>query len=172
MTKILVVVDMQKDFIDGSLGSAEANAIVPAVVDRIKQAKADGWEVVFTLDTHDENYLSTREGRDLPVVHCIKGTEGWQLNDKIAKLSDGCRLFEKGTFASRKLMGYFTEQSPEEVEFVGVCTDICVVSNAICARTILPETPISVTASCCAGVTPESHEAALKTMQSCHIKIK
>ena len=155
--EVLVVVDMQNDFIDGSLGTKEAVSIVPKVADKIKNFKG---MVLATRDTHEENYLSTQEGTNLPVQHCIRDTRGWEMNDEIASLIDGNRLV-----ALNEQMGI------DKITFVGLCTDICVISNAILVKAFLPEVPIEVDASCCAGVTPESHERALRAMESCQITI-
>ena len=174
MKRFLIVVDMQKDFVDGALGTAEAVAIVPAVVRKIEGF--DG-EIFATLDTHFENYLQTAEGKNLPVPHCIKGTEGWQLDKAVAAALDkkGYTPVEKTTFGAAALPGMIAQASggePIELELVGLCTDICVVSNALLLKSIFQETPIAVDASCCAGVTPAKHEAALETMRSCQIIIK
>ena len=169
MKKILVVVDMQKDFIDGALGSPEAAAIVPHVVEKIRSWDGD---LAATLDTHGENYLDTNEGRHLPVVHCVEGTPGHALNDQVAAALDGkAVIFQKPSFGSAALTHYLAKNQYDYVEFVGLCTDICVVSNAIMAKAALPESRIAVDASCCAGVTPESHRAALTTMNMCQIDI-
>ena len=174
MRKILVVIDMQNDFIDGSLGTKEAQQIVPRVVEKMKEY--DPWNTYLTRDTHYENYLDTQEGRNLPVEHCIEGTHGWQLNDAVAKAAEKATVIDKPTFGSTqlaKLMEIFEKREEEgiEIEIVGLCTDICVVSNALLIKATLPETPISCDASCCAGVTPAKHEAALETMRSCQIKV-
>ena len=175
MKKILIVVDMQNDFIDGSLGTAEAVAIVDNVVDKI--INFDG-EIIVTQDTHFENYLQTAEGGRLPVEHCIKGTHGWQVNDKIVKaLSeyDNIHYVEKLTFGSVDLPGLIKEIVDDDdfsIELVGLCTDICVVSNALLLKANYPEKTITVDSSCCAGVTPESHKMALNTMTMCQIEIK
>ncbi len=172
--RFLIVVDMQKDFIDGSLGTAEAQAIVPATAARIREARQAGWTVIATLDTHAENYLDTAEGRKLPVRHCIRGSEGWRLNPQIAEALDGCLLVEKPTFGSVRLPGIIAEQAADErpaIELIGLCTDICVVSNALLLKARFPEADIAVRASCCAGVTPKKHAAALETMASCQIDI-
>ena len=173
--KILIIVDMQKDFVDGSLGSKEAEAIVPAVV---KKAEAFEGTVIFTKDTHFENYMDTQEGHFLPVPHCIKGTDGWELIpelEKIATLRDA-EIYEKFTFGSRELAEDLFElhkKTPiESIELVGLCTDICVVSNALLLKAYLPELPILVDSACAAGVTKEKHEAALETMRSCQIIVK
>ncbi len=168
--KLLVVVDMQKDFVDGSLGTDEAAAIVGNVAEKIKNW--DG-EIVCTLDTHRENYLQTQEGRFLPVEHCIRDTAGWQLDDKVARALGEREyvVLEKPTFGSEKLVEYVSSLNPESIELIGLCTDICVVSNALLLKAAFYETPISVDASCCAGVTPQKHEAALEVMRSCQITV-
>ncbi len=166
--KLLVVVDMQKDFTHGALGSREAMAIVPAVCEKIKNFDGD---VVFTMDTHAESYLDTQEGKNLPVPHCIKGTDGWTLDENIAPLSRGCRFFEKPTFGSLQLAEFAAGKDYDEIELIGLCTDICVISNAMLLKAHLPEVKISVDASCCAGVTPESHENALSAMKMCQINV-
>lgn len=171
MSKVLVVVDMQKDFISGSLGTKEAQAIVPAVVEKIKKKKEEGYEVVVTMDTHGADYLDTQEGQRLPVEHCIKGSQGWELQEEIVAAVGDCRRYEKETFGSKALVMELAELQPEAIEFVGLCTDICVVSNVLCVKAWLPETPICVDSMCCAGVTPQSHQAALDTMASCQVEI-
>ncbi len=171
MSKILVVVDMQNDFIDGSLGSAEAGLTVEKVVRKIKRRKAEGYEVVFTKDLHDENYLSTREGINLPVPHCIKGTKGERLNADVAAQSGGCKIYCKNSYGSRELIEDLTARKPETVEFVGLCTDICVLTNVIGLKAFLPEAEIVVDADCCAGSTEEGHRAALRAMESCNVTI-
>lgn len=169
--KILLVVDMQNDFIDGSLGTAQARKILPRVAEKIVQRKAEGYEVIFTMDTHAEDYALTQEGKKLPVVHCVKGTRGWRLNDSVAPLSSGCEIFEKQTFGSAALFTSLAARNPERIEIVGLCTDICVISNAIGLKTFLPQTPICVAADCCAGATPEGHLHALSAMRACQIDI-
>lgn len=173
MRKILVVVDMQNDFIDGSLGTAEAQAIVPLVAQKMKSY--DKADIYVTRDTHGENYLETAEGRKLPVVHCVKGTKGWQLHPEIEAAADENYIINKPTFGSMDLMELLrreNEKEPLEIELVGLCTDICVVSNALLLKAALPENTIRVDAGCCAGVTPESHRAALATMEKCQIEIE
>lgn len=170
MKRLLVVVDMQKDFIDGSLGTKEAQAIVPAVVKKIEEYKASGDEVVFTFDTHTEDYLNTQEGKRLPVVHCVKGTPGWELDQALPGF--GGKRFEKVTFGSRELGEWAVQQGFDSIELVGLCTDICVISNALLLKAFLPETAVSVDASCCAGVTPQSHKNALEAMKVCQIEVK
>ena len=172
MRKILVVIDMQNDFIDGSLGTKEAQQIVPRVVEKMKEY--DPWNIYLTRDTHYENYRDTQEGRNLPIEHCIEGTHGWQLNDAVAKAAEKATVIDKPTFGSNRLAGILmTERAQEalEIELVGLCTDICVVSNALLFKAAMPEAPITVDASCCAGVTPESHRHALETMKMCQIKV-
>ena len=172
MRKVLVVVDMQNDFVSGALGTPEARANVPRVAEKIKQYRPR--DIYFTRDTHYEDYLDTQEGRNLPVPHCIAGTEGWQLADEIAALAEGAQIIDKPTFGSNRLAGLLmTERAQRalEVELVGLCTDVCVVSNALLLKAAMPEAPITVDASCCAGVTPERHHAALETMKSCQINV-
>lgn len=169
--KVLVVVDMQNDFIDGKLGTKEAVAIVPKVVEKIKNFEG---RVFYTRDTHEDNYMETQEGINLPVPHCLECTTGWELAPAIAELVDS-EPIDKTTFGSVQL-GMLLEALDEEdivesITFVGLCTDICVISNALIAKAFLPEVPIIVDASCCAGVTPESHENALNAMAACQIKI-
>ena len=164
---------MQKDFVDGALGSAEAVAIVPKAVQKIEQF--DG-PVFFTLDTHFENYPETAEGRKLPVTHCVKGTDGWALNKDVAAAlrAKGGKKVLKYTFGSVDLPRLIRKEAGGEdfsIELIGLCTDICVVSNALILKAYFPEAPIAVDASCCAGVTPEKHEAALETMRSCQIDV-
>ena len=173
MKKILVVVDMQKDFVDGSLGTKEASAIVPKVAEKIRGFDGD---IFVTLDTHFENYMKTAEGRKLPVPHCIRGTAGWALDAEVAKALEGKRYtaVEKVTFGSvdlPRLIGEAAGDADFSVELTGLCTDICVVSNALLIKANFPEIPVSVDSSCCAGVTPEKHEAALETMRSCQIDV-
>ena len=174
MKKGLVVVDMQKDFVDGALGSKEAIAIVPSAVKKIKEF--DG-EIFVTYDTHFENYMDTSEGKKLPVRHCIKGTDGWELNDEVKQALNAKKFtpVEKKTFGSVDLPVLIKEAIGDDdftVELIGLCTDICVVSNALIIKAGFPEAPISVDAACCAGVTPEKHEAALETMRSCQIDVR
>ena len=173
--RFLIVVDMQGDFIDGSLGTPEAKAIVPAVIQRVREAKEAGDIVIATLDTHGDDYLETREGRWLPVPHCIQGTEGWRVHPGLAALLEGCEQVEKTSFASVRLPEVILREAGDadevEIELIGLCTDICVVSNALVLKSAFPEADISVRRSCCAGVTPEKHEAALMTMASCQIDV-
>lgn len=176
MGKLLVVVDMQKDFIDGSLGTKEAVAIVPKVVAKIQEYKENGDTIIFTKDTHDDNYMSTQEGKKLPVPHCVKGTDGFKICSEIrdALAIDAYKIYEKRTFGSSKLAKDLAEgmyADMEDITLVGLCTDICVISNAMLFKTFLTETPIRIDAGCCAGVTPESHENALKAMAMCQMEI-
>ena len=172
MQKILIVVDMQNDFIDGSLGTKEAVEIVPSVKEKIENF--DG-RVIFTRDTHFDNYLETQEGTLLPVKHCIKDTDGWQIRPEL----DALRVSEavdKPTFGSVILGKELVEENEKEpiesVTLIGLCTDICVISNALLIKAFLPEVPIIVDAKCCAGVTPDSHKNALNAMKACQIKIE
>lgn len=180
--KILVVVDMQNDFIDGSLGTKEAQEIVNNAVSKIQ-----GWDggIICTMDTHEEGYLNTLEGKNLPVPHCIYGKDGWKLRKEVAdaviaeEKSGSAQVYStiyKGTFGSKELpdiLDVLNEQEKiEAVTLIGLCTDICVISNALLIKAFFPEIPISVDASCCAGVTPESHRNALAAMKMCQISIE
>ena len=168
--KVLAIIDMQKDFIDGALGTKEAVAIVPKVAARLAQARADGEAVVFTRDTHHADYLLTQEGRKLPVPHCLEGTDGWQIDAALAV--EDAPIFDKPGFGSPALIEYLRSlPALEGVEFIGLCTDICVITNAMMTKGALPEVPLSVRADCCAGVTPQSHETALQAMRMCQISI-
>lgn len=181
--KILVVVDMQNDFITGSLGTQEAQAIVPNVKKKIEEAVTNGDIIIYTRDTHFNNYLDTREGKKLPVEHCLLGTYGWRIPDELMPRADydKCVAYNKYTFGMHELpstlhknyLEYFHSGEITEIELVGLCTDICVVSNALLMKSwFYNEVDISVDATCCAGVTPETHEAALKTMEMCQINVK
>ncbi len=171
--KILIAVDLQNDFIDGALGTKEAEAIVPAAAARIREWREAGAEIFATLDTHEADYMETREGKHLPVPHCIRGTEGWQLNPEIREALGDAILVEKPTFGSVRLPEIIRENmepgEPAAMEIMGLCTDICVVSNALLLKANFPEAEIAVNTRCCAGVTPEKHMAALETMRSCQI---
>lgn len=174
MKKFLIVVDMQKDFVDGALGTKEAVAIVPNVVKKIENF--DG-EIFATLDTHFDNYMETSEGKNLPVKHCIKNTDGWLLDKKVKAALDkkGFTPVEKNTFGSTDLPALIKEKSGDgelSIEVIGLCTDICVVSNALILKASFPEADIKIDPECCAGVTPEAHIAAVKTMASCQIFAK
>ena len=168
--KLLIVIDMQNDFIDGSLGTKEAVAIVPAVSEKIKKARAAGETVIFTRDTHQKCYLESQEGKNLPVVHCVEGSEGWQISDKL-EVGES-RIFNKPSFGSMELADYAASlEGLEEIELVGLCTGICVISNAFILKAKLPEVPITVDASCCACVSPESHKTALSAMKLCQVNV-
>ena len=167
MSETLIVVDMQNDFIDGALGTKEAQAIVPKVKRKIEEYKEAGKQVIFTRDTHPENYLQTYEGRHLPIVHCVKNTIGWQLSDKLDFDFDNDILIDKPTFGWLN----WGDFGFENVEICGLCTDICVISNALIIRANYPDINITVDASCCAGVTQEKHKAALEVMKSCQITV-
>lgn len=169
MKKLLIVVDMQKDFVDGSLGTKEAVEIVPAVVAKIEEYRKENGTIVFTRDTHSSFYLDTQEGKKLPIEHCIKNTPGWEIISEIDTLDD--LVFEKPTFGSVELPKYVADHEFDHVELIGLCTDICVVSNALLLKAYLPEVTISLDSKCCAGVTPESHNAALTTMRMCQIEV-
>lgn len=176
MNKVLVIIDMQNDFIDGVLGSKEAKNVVPKVIEKLD--KHDG-TVVFTRDTHGPDYMHTQEGKNLPVKHCIEDTWGWSINEDIIQAAyrnfDEPKKFDitivdKGSFGYGHWDGII-EDDPDEIELVGVCTDICVISNAMILKAIYPEVPIIVDAACCAGVTPEAHKVALDAMKACQIKV-
>ncbi len=173
MKKFLIVVDVQKDFVDGSLGTAEAQGIIQNVCEKIRGFEG---EIIVTFDTHGENYLESAEGKKLPVKHCIKGTEGFELDENVKSALEGkvYTAVEKPAFGSVKLPEVIRDMAQGDdftVELVGLCTDICVVSNALIIKANFPEIEISVDSSCCAGVTPDSHNAALETMKSCQINV-
>ena len=174
--KVLIVVDMQNDFVDGALGTPEARAIVPNVCERIKGF--DG-VIAATFDTHQDDYLATQEGENLPVVHCLYGTPGWELNASVraALTAHGAvQEFHKPTFGSVALAQWLDalhkEKPIDEVLLIGLCTDICVISNAMLIKAFLPEVQVTVDASCCAGVTPASHTNALEAMKMCQIQVQ
>jgi nicotinamidase-related amidase len=171
MKKIIVVVDMQNDFIDGSLGTAEAQEMLPRLKEKLKQVTDNGSaELIFTMDTHGENYLQTQEGKNLPVEHCLKGSHGWEITPELQGFVKQAKaVVEKPAFGSLDLPKLLGEA--DEVELVGLCTDICVISNAMVIKAAYPEVQVSVDASCCAGVTPESHKNALAAMKMCQIKV-
>ena len=168
MKKLLVIVDMQNDFVTGCLGTSEAQEIVSSVAGYA--AGFDG-DIVFTRDTHGEDYLSTQEGKRLPVKHCVKGSEGWQIVPGLKELSEKCRIFDKPVFGSRELADFVSEQGYDSAELCGVCTGICVISNAVLIKAFSPETSVSVHSGLCACVTPESHNTALEAMKTCQIDI-
>ena len=167
----LVVVDMQNDFIDGALGTKEAVAIVPKVKEKIEKFEGT---VLFTRDTHFENYMDTQEGKNLPVPHCIKDTEGWQIRAELEALRT-TEAIDKVTFGSSelplKLKALHETNAIESITFVGLCTDICVISNVMVTKAFFPEIPVIVDAACCAGVTPESHSNALEAMKVCQVTV-
>ena len=171
MKKAIVVVDMQNDFVDGALGTAEAQAMLPRMVEKLTAARAAGTALVFTMDTHGADYLATQEGEHLPVPHCIRGTAGWQIADALQPfVREAVAILEKPTFGATALPAALADY--DEIEFVGLCTDICVISNALIAKAFHPEKRISVDASCCAGVTPESHRNALAAMRMCQVEVR
>ncbi len=172
MDKAIIVIDMQNDFVYGELGTNEAREMLPRLVTKLeKVVKEKSADLIFTQDTHKEDYLSTQEGKNLPVVHCIKKTDGWEIINDLQKFIPYAKaVIEKKTFGSTRLPSLIKPY--EEVEFVGVCTDICVVSNALLVKAFYPELIVSVDASCCAGVTPESHAKALDTMKACQCVIR
>ncbi len=173
--KYLIVIDVQKDFVDGALGTKEAQEMYPGVLEKIKSFDGTIW---MTKDTHQSDYLQTQEGKNLPVEHCIEGSDGWEFPEELKKLAKEkyAVIYNKPTFGSIKmaedLKNLYEKGELESVELVGLCTDICVVSNALLLKANMPELPLSVDSSCCAGVTPGKHEAALETMRSCQINIK
>ena len=171
MKKLLVVVDMQNDFVTGALGTKEAVSIVPNVVNKVVDAIKEGTEVIFTKDTHSDNYLSTQEGRNLPIMHCIKGTKGWDLVPELYIYEVGNKIIEKPTFGSMALAMHVMQGHYTEVELIGLCTDICVISNALMLKATDSEMLVSVDSSCCAGVSPESHKNALEAMTMCQINV-
>ncbi|AXU09910.1 MAG: cysteine hydrolase family protein [Parvimonas micra] len=168
--KILVVIDVQNDFVDGKLGTQEAINMIPKLKEKIKNF--DG-EIIYTMDTHDDNYLNTQEGRKLPIKHCIKGTDAWKIREGIYK--ENCKIFEKAGFGSSDLVEYLKsineKEKIESIEFVGICTDICVIVNTLMIKGFLPEVELIVDSKCCAGVTPQSHNTALEAMKMCQVDI-
>ena len=177
---VLVVVDLQNDFVSGSLGTAEAREIVPLAVGRVADGVSRGEEILFTRDTHEADYLDTQEGKKLPVPHCVRGTEGWEI---VPQLREYAKFpIDKPTFGSRELGALLKARDEdlkkqgkpgvEKVTLIGLCTDICVISNALLLKAFLPEAEIAVDARCCAGVTPESHRNALEAMKVCQIAVE
>ncbi len=163
--KTLIVIDMQNDFIDGSLGTKEAAEIVDKVKNKIAEYVKNGDKIIYTRDTHFDDYLSTSEGKKLPVIHCVKDTYGWQIADGV--YADGAEIIDKLSFGYAEWGKY----DFDKIELIGLCTDICVVSNALILKALFPDAEISVDKACCAGVTPETHNAALETMKMCQIDI-
>jgi len=173
--KLLIVVDMQNDFIFDALANKEASAIIPDVREKIKKCKSEDYTIVFTKDVHSKNYLDTEEGRNLPIEHCIKDTNGCEIVDYLKEfIDDSVKVFDKDTFGSKKLFKWLEVNNTnfEEIELIGVCTDICVIANTIIVKTVKPNAHIVVDAKCCAGVTPESHDIAIKAMKTLHIEIR
>ena len=175
--KLMVIIDMQNDFLTGTLGNPGTQAVLAPVCLRIKNALESGVELLCTMDTHGEDYMETTEGRKLPVPHCIKGTKGWELPDELKDALGGLvpeRQIEKGTFGAKNLPEKVIEVCrgvPDEIELIGVCTDICVISNALLLKTFFPECEITVNAGCCAGTSPEAHDRAIEAMKMCQINI-
>ena len=170
MRKAIVVVDMQNDFVDGALGTQEAQAMLPRLVEKLKAEQTAGTVLVFTMDTHGADYLETQEGKRLPVEHCIRGTTGWQIADALQLfVREAAAVIEKPTFGATALPAVLANY--DEIEFVGLCTDICVISNALLIKAFYPEKRICVDAACCAGVTPESHANALAAMRMCQVEV-
>lgn len=170
MNKVIVVVDMQNDFVDGALGTQEAQEMLPRLVEKLKAEQAAGTAFVFTMDTHGADYLTTQEGKKLPVPHCIRGTAGWEIVEVLQPfVRTAAAVIEKPTFGATALPSALADY--DEIEFVGLCTDICVISNALLAKAFYPEKRICVDPACCAGVTPESHANALSAMRMCQIEV-
>lgn len=165
MKTLLVIVDMQQDFVSGALGTAEAQALLPRMAEKIQKAAAEGTALAYTMDTHQPNYLETQEGKHLPVTHCVEGTTGWGLCAELAPLLQGAKEFRKPGFGSVALGEYVKSEGFERVELVGVCTGICVLSNAAVIKAFAPETEVVVDGSLCACVSPDSHQTALKAMR-------
>ena len=173
---VLIVVDMQNDFVSGALGTKEAVEIVPYVVGRVVDGVNRGETILFTRDTHEACYLDTQEGHNLPVPHCIRGTEGWEIIPQLTEYTKGRTIVDKPTFGSAELGAMLQELNQKEpigkITLIGLCTDICVISNALLAKAFLPEVAVAVDALCCAGVTPESHANALAAMRMCQITVE
>ena len=172
----LIVVDMQNDFVSGALGTPEAREIVPCVAARVADGVSRGEKLMFTRDTHEADYLSTQEGRKLPVPHCVRGTEGWEIIGQLLPDTVGRTVLDKPTFGSRALGELLAAEQAREpigkITLIGLCTDICVISNALLLKAFLPEVEIAVDAACCAGVTPQSHQNALAAMRVCQITVE
>lgn len=176
MKKILLVIDMQKDFVTGALANKEAQKIIGNIQKKIGEYKKEGNLVFFTRDTHGEDYLNTQEGKLLPVVHCVKNSDGWQIINELAPEVSEMNVLDKPAFGSLALPQWLEEKLehkvPDEIELCGVCTDICVISNAMILKAAFPETKIIVEGDCCAGVSPESHQTALDAMKACQILVR
>ena len=169
MSKYLIVVDVQKDFVEGALGTPEAQAIIPRVKEKIAHYREVGGKIIFTRDTHREDYLATNEGKHLPVAHCIKDTDGWQIYEGLAEADDV--ILDKPTFGFLDWKDYIADDAELSIELIGLCTDICVASNALILKAAFPEATVSVDPLACAGVTPASHDAALTTMRMCQVEV-
>lgn len=174
--EVLIVVDMQNDFVNGALGTKEAVEIVPYVVGRVVDGVNRGETILFTRDTHEADYLETQEGHNLPVPHCIRDTEGWEIIPQLTEYTLGRTILDKPTFGSSELGTLLTElngkEPIEKITLIGLCTDICVISNTLLAKAFLPEVPVAVDAKCCAGVTPKSHNNALAAMKVCQVIVE
>jgi nicotinamidase-related amidase len=171
VTKILVVVDMQNDFVDGSLGSRKAARLVPRVAEKVKKCRDEGYEVYLTMDTHSPDYLSSPEGKVLPIEHGIKGTHGWQIHAAVASAAGKCEVFQKHTFGSSELMLALQKKNPDVVEFIGMYTEICVISNVLGAKAFLPDAEIVCDSRYCLGASRKGHKAALLTMKNCQVTV-
>lgn len=175
MTKVLIVIDMQNDFVTGTLANEEAQKIVAAIETKIQSCQNDAHPVFFTRDTHGDDYMQTQEGALLPVIHCLKGSEGWQIIDQLKPYVEKDAVLDKPSFGCLELPRWLERklgEKPKEVELCGVCTDICVISNAIILKAAFPETKVTVSGDCCAGVTPQSHRNALEAMKACQIIVE
>ena len=173
--KALLVIDMQVDFVTGALANEEAQKIIGRIREKIETYRQAGYPVFFTRDTHGENYMETQEGRLLPVPHCIKGSEGWQIVEELRDCAEEEDILDKPAFGCLELPKWLLDklgQAPDEIELVGVCTDICVISNAMILKAAFPETTVKVDGSCCAGVSPQSHETALSAMKACQVAVQ
>lgn len=170
MNKYLIVIDVQKDFVDGALGTKEAVAIIPRVKEKVAEYRKNAGKIIFTRDTHRPDYLQTNEGKHLPVEHCIEGTEGWQIFEGVFEADS--KVIDKPSFGYIDWKKHIDNSPDLSIELIGLCTDICVASNALILKALFPEAEVSVDSSACAGVTPETHEAALATMRMCQVEIK
>ncbi|MCL1791860.1 MAG: cysteine hydrolase [Peptococcaceae bacterium] len=173
MKRAFIIIDMQNDFIDGPLGSPQAQVIVPRIINKIRDHQQNGTTIIFTRDTHNQGYLQTQEGRNLPVPHCLENTPGWQISNPIAEAADltSCLIFNKGCFGSIELAQHLRQEGYDHIELAGLVSSICVISNAMLIKAHLPEAVISLDATCTAGVTEEDYQASLCVMKMCHIQI-
>lgn len=172
--KVFVVIDMQQDFITGALKNWEGQLIVDNLAEEVAKRKLQGYHILFTMDTHNDNYLKTQEGKNLPVPHCIKGSDGWEIIPQLKRFVTKDNTFMKNSFSDVSFLSWIKEKicgEPDEIILAGVCTDICVISNAMVLKASFPETPIKVMGDLCAGVTSESHKIALEAMKPCQIEI-